>query len=280
MTRPPSCRLLAYVTAPLLLLSGWTAAAELPERFEESPELKISMNAEYPPLESVDPATGEVVGFDVDLITAIAERLGLTISLQTSSFEQLAPSLQTGRTDLIISGMYDTPKRQEVMDFVDYLRAGAQVYTVKSSDLKTLSDICGKLVSVPRTTSYPDKVKVWSDENCVAAGLPPVELSLDVGRAQQQINIKTGRVVAGVTGLESLGAEVTGDAAEFMLLGEPIAHAIMGIGFRKDDVALRDAVHATFKELLADGAYDALLAKWNLGPSAYREATINLEPGK
>lgn len=279
MTRIPCLRLSRLVALPLLFLPG-LAAAELPARFKENPELKISMNVEYPPLESVDPATGKPVGFDIDLIGAVAEKLGLTVEIQPSSFEQLTPSLQTGRADVIISGMYDTPKRQEVFDFVDYLRAGAQVYTTKASDLKVLTDICGKSVSVPKTTSYPDKLTAWSEENCVKAGLPPVELSLDIGRAQQQINIKTGRVVAGVTGLESLGAEVTGEKAEFALLGEPIAHAIMGIAFRKDDAALRDAVYETLKGFVADGTYDALLAKWNLTPSAYPSLSINLEPVK
>src|SRR5690606_36242402 len=142
-----------------------------------------------------------LVGFDVDLINAVAAKLGVDVNQVHSRFEALTPNLQTNRIDLIISGMYDTPARRENFDFINYLSAGAVFYTLDSStDIQEPLDLCGKVVTANRGTSYPDSVKKWSDENCVAAGLAPMEVITDTDMASEFLYLNQNRAQGSVQG--------------------------------------------------------------------------------
>ena len=102
-----------------------------------------------------------------------------------------------GTVDMIISGFYDTPKRRPMFDFIDYLKAGAQFYTLESlKEIQQLTDLCGKTITTTRGTSYPDTVKVWSEKNCVGAGKEPITVIVDTDLGQQVANLKQGRAVA------------------------------------------------------------------------------------
>ena len=111
--------------AALLFLSVAAQAAEVPPAVRAAGTLHLSTNAVYPPMEYKDPATDQLAGLDIDLGQALAAKLGLAVAWQDSAFEQLIPSLATGRTDFILSGLSDLPARREAMDFIDYMRSGA-----------------------------------------------------------------------------------------------------------------------------------------------------------
>lgn len=257
---------------------GGASAQTLPPAIEQSKVVRVAIEAAYPPLE-VRNKEGQLEGFDIDLINAMAKVLGVKIEHQDGAFEQMTPSLQSGRVDMIMSGFYDTPKRREMFDFIDYLKAGAQFYSLADNkDVQKLADLCGKTVSSVRGTSYPEVIKAFSDKIC--AGKEPITVILDTNLGQQITNLKTGRTVAGVQGLEAVPTIVETEPGTFMILGEPISMALMGMAFNKgaDDVVLRDAFQYALKQVIADGTYDALIKKWKLDISAYKDATINAGP--
>lgn len=257
---------------------GAASAQTLPPEIEKTKVVRVAIEAAYPPLE-VRNKDGQLEGFDIDLINAMARVLGVKIEHQDGAFEQMTPSLQSGRVDMIMSGFYDTPKRRAMFDFVDYLKAGAQFYSLADNkDVQKPEDLCGKTVSSVRGTSYPDVIKAFSDKVC--AGKEPITVILDTNLGQQITNLKTGRTVAGVQGLEAVPTIVETEPGTFMILGEPISMALMGMAFNKgaDDVVLRDAFQAALRQVIADGTYDALIKKWKLDISAYKDATINAGP--
>jgi polar amino acid transport system substrate-binding protein len=185
-----------------LLAPFATRAQKLPPDITASKTIRVALNADYPPLELRDPKTNAVTGFDIELGDAIAKVLGVKLEWQDGAFEQMIPSLQSGRVDMIMSGFYDLPKRRGNFDFIDYLRAGAQFYVPKSStDIKTVTDLCGKTITTSRGTNFPDTTKAWSDKNCVAAGKPPITVITDTDLGQQLSNLKQGRAAAAVQGL-------------------------------------------------------------------------------
>ncbi|SNB76510.1 amino acid ABC transporter substrate-binding protein, PAAT family [Arboricoccus pini] len=252
-------------------------AASLPAEIASSKTLRLALEPSYPPLEMRDTKTNELTGFDVELATAIASDLGLKIEWQTSAFEQLTPSLQSGRADMIMSGFYDIPKRRGMFDFVDYLKAGAQFYTLAASkELKTVSDLCGKTVTTTRGTSFPETIKALSDKSC--AGKEPITVIVDTDLGQQLSNLKQGRADAAVQGLEAVPTIVAQDPGMYRPMGEPFSSTLMGMAFSKDNPGLRDAFQEGLKKVIADGRYDALIAKWKLDLSSYKEATVNLGP--
>lgn len=144
------------VSTLAIIAAGNTAfAQELPERIAAKKEITIAVVPNYPPLEFKDPKTATLTGLDIDLGNALGKKLGVAVKWEEISFEQLVSSLNTGRADMIISGMSDLPGRRETLDFIDYLASGAQFYTGadRKELYKTPEDLCGKKVGASRRTS-------------------------------------------------------------------------------------------------------------------------------
>ncbi|MGJ7487696.1 ABC transporter substrate-binding protein [Variovorax sp. LT2P21] len=261
------------------LVAGATLAAQaqtLPERIAKTKTIKIAVNAIYPPMEYKDPESGKLIGFDVDLGNALAKELGVTLDWQESAFEQLIPSLQTGRADMILSGLNDRPARRETMDFVDYLNSGVQFYTLASrSTVNQPLDLCGKTVGTSRSTAFPAEIKTWSDANCVAAGKPPITVEGTSDNAAARAQLKQERFEGGAQGSETVPYAMTLEPGVYKPLGAPFGGAQQGIAFAKADTQLRDAVLAAFKKLIADGTYASIVAKWKLQASAVKQAAVN-----
>jgi polar amino acid transport system substrate-binding protein len=254
-------------------------AQKLPSDIAASKIVRVALNTGYAPLETRDPTTNVVVGFDIDLARAMAKVLGVTIAYQDGSFEQMTPSLQSGRVDMIMSGFYDIPRRRPFFDFIDYLRAGGQFYTLKTNaDIKFATDLCGQTVTTGRGTSYPDSIKKWSDKNCVEAGKPPIIVITQTDFAQSLSVIQQGRAAAGVSGLEAMPSTIERDNNGYRALGEPISFTLMGMAFTKDDPTLRDAFAYALKQVIADGRYATLIKKWRLDFCSYTEVSINQGP--
>ena len=261
------------------LVAGATLAAQaqtLPERIAKTKTIKIAVNAIYPPMEYKDPESGKLIGFDVDLGNALAKELGVTLDWQESAFEQLIPSLQTGRVDMILSGLNDRPARRETMDFVDYLNSGVQFYTLASrSAVNQPIDLCGKTVGTSRSTAFPAEIKTWSDANCVAAGKPAITVEGTSDNAAARAQLKQERFEGGAQGSETVPYAMTLEPGIYKPLGAPFGGAQQGIAFAKADTQLRDAVLTAFKKLIADGSYASIVAKWKLQASAVKQAAVN-----
>ena len=268
--------LAALLAVPLQ--AGTAHAADLPKAIHAAGAFHLSVNSTYAPMEFHDPATNELKGLDVDLAAAIAQRLGVGVSWTDVPFDQLIPSLQTGRTDFIISGLTDRASRREAMDFVDYLGTGPQFFVLTDSTAAKPEELCGKRVGTVRSTSFPAEIEKWSKANCEGAGQPavayvPGENSIDV-RAQ----LKQGRIDAAVQGSETLPYAQSNEPGRYRILGAPFATGYQGIAFRKSDAALRDAVIGALAAMITDGSYAAILTKWNLSANAVAEPLLNASP--
>ena len=262
-----------------VIISFAASAQKLPSDIAASKVVRVALNTGYAPLETRDPTSNEPVGFDIDLAAAMARRLGVKIEYQDGSFEQMTPSLQSGRVDMIMSGFYDIPRRRPFFDFIDYLHAGGQFFALKTNtEIKVATDLCGQTVATGRGTSYPDTIKRWSDKNCVEAGKSPIAVITQTDSAQTLSTIQQGRAAAGVSGLEAMPSTVERDGNAYRSVGEPISYTLMGIAFTKEDPTLRDAFAYALRQVIADGQYAALIKKWRLDFCSYTEVSINQGP--
>ena len=273
-------RLLGLGAALCLMIStGASEAQKLPDDIAASKVIKVAVNSGYPPMEMKDDKTGELTGFDIDLMAAMAKVLGLKVEYTDGAFEAMTPALQSERVNMIMSGFYDVPKRRPMFTFIDYLRAGAQFYTMISlPEIKELTDLCGTTITTSRGTSYPDTVKKWSDKNCVGAGKPAIDVIIDTDLGQQLTNLKTGRAVAAVQGLEAVPTIVAMDTTLYRPLGKPFSSTLMGMAFLPDKTTLRDAFAFALKKVIADGTYDGLIKKWKLDLSPYKDVSFDAGP--
>ena len=274
-------RILATSVA-LLCLASAASAEGMPEKYKTSGKVVVANQPNYPPMEYVDPATNTLMGVDIDLGLALAKHLGISVEWADIGFEQMVSSLETGRVDMIHSGMSDLPKRRDTMDFVDYMKSGAQFYTsaARAGEFAAITDFCGKTVGMSRRTSFPDEAKKWSDANCLANGKPELVVVGTEGSADARAQLKQGRLDGAVQGSETLPYLLTLEPDTYAVVGEPFTAVYQGIGFAKDATDLRDAYAAALAALIASGEYKAIFDKYGLGGTMLDAVMINGEPLK
>lgn len=271
-------KLAHLIVSAIALMSAGAASAESKLALITDGEIRILTNPIYPPMEFVNPDSGTLDGFDIDLANAIAKKLNLTTVFVTSAFQELQSGLQTGRADMIISGMSDNVKRQESMDFVDYLTSGPILFTTKANAelYKQTVDLCGKKVAGSRSTTFGDNVKDWSTANCEAKGKPAIAFEGTADSNAARLGMKQGRYDAVVQGIETIAYQMRLEPDTFTLVGDPLlSNDTFGMGFKKDNAALRDAIAGAFEAVIKDGTYGEILKKWGLVHNAVPKAVIN-----
>ncbi|MBD3641953.1 MAG: transporter substrate-binding domain-containing protein [Marinobacter sp.] len=130
-----------------LTVAAGTASAE---------NLKVVTDPSFVPFEMMDQETGEMIGFDMEIIAEVAKRAGFEYDLQTMDFNGIIPALQTGNVDIAIAGITITEEREQIVDFSDpYYDSGLRILVREGSDMKELSDLEGKKVGTKiGSTSY------------------------------------------------------------------------------------------------------------------------------
>lgn len=119
--------------------------------------LRVVTDPSFVPFEMMDPTTGEMIGFDMEIIREVADRAGFEIDLNTMDFNGIIPALQTGNVDIAIAGITITEEREEIVDFSDpYYDSGLRILVRKTDeDVNELSDLEGKKIGTKiGSTSY------------------------------------------------------------------------------------------------------------------------------
>ena len=237
----------------------------------------LAQRRSIPPFEFKDPETNKLVGFDIELTEALAALIGAKVEWRETSFDQMISSLTTKRLDLFLGGMADTEERQKSIRFLDYMSTGAQFYTLKdrAAALPSPEALCGKRVATARRTVWPEDIATWSAENCVKAGKPAIVVVGTDGSPDTRLQLKQNRADAGVQGGETLPYQNTLENGIYVPIGKVFKTNVLGMAFAKDNPELQAALLGAFKQMLADGSYQKLLAKWGLQDYGVKKATVN-----
>jgi polar amino acid transport system substrate-binding protein len=117
-------------------------------------KLTWGMAPTFPPFESLQDS--KLVGFDVDMVEAMADKMKLQSAPSTIDFKGLIPAILGNRIDTIVSGMYINEERKQVVDFIAYLRVGNQLLVAKGNPthVTSIDDLCGRRMVVPVGTIY------------------------------------------------------------------------------------------------------------------------------
>ena len=117
-------------------------------------KLTMSTNATFPPYEMTDD-NGSIVGIDVDIANAIAEKLGLELQVDDMGFDAALLAAQNGKSDIVMAGVTVNEDRLAVMDFSDSYATGVQVVIVKEGSDVTLDNLGEQKIGTQRgTTGY------------------------------------------------------------------------------------------------------------------------------
>ncbi len=227
--------------------------------------LTVGSDTTYPPQESIDPATGKAVGFDVDLITAIAKRMGLQANVVTTKFDTIIDDLVNKRFDVVISAVSITPARQQKVDFVPYFSAGESLLVRAGNplNLKSTADLCGRSVGVQLGTIEQDDLKTASDA-CVKAGKPAIQVTVLQDQTAVVQLLASNRVVATYQDSPVTDYYNKLNPGQFSVGGSVVNAGPEGIVVRKGDTSMFNAIQTAFNQLKADGTYHNLILKWGL----------------
>jgi polar amino acid transport system substrate-binding protein len=270
----------ALAAALVLAAAVGVSAAELPDRIKKAGKIVAATQPNYPPITYKDPASNQLMGFDIDLGEAIARELGVKIEWQETAFAQMISSLQTGRVDIAMAGMSDLPARREVVDFIDYMKTGPQFFTTtaNAASLKTIDDLCGKKVGASRSTNWPAQMEELSKSVCAGKGKPGMVVVGTEGSVDARTQLKSGRLDAAVQGNETLPYFQKQEPNTLVLIGTPFSDSLSGIPVLKTESQLRDAIKEALDRLVAKGVYDQILAKYGL--QVAKLAPIGVNQGK
>ncbi len=230
--------------------------------------LTVGSDTTYPPQEYIDTATGKAVGFDIDLITAIAQRMGLKVNVVTTGFNTIIDSLVARRFDVVISAMTINPDRQKKVDFVPYFNAGESLLVPKGNpkNITSITGACGLKIGVQNGTVEQSDAQAASTA-CQKAGKPAITLTVLQDQTAVVQLLATNRVDATYQDSPVTDYYILQNPGQFQVGGDVVNAAPEGIAVRKGDTSMLNAVQTAFNQLKAAGTYDALFKKWNLSAS-------------
>jgi len=250
----------------------------LPTKFQESRKIMVGSDIAYAPMEYYDTDGTTVLGLDKDISDALSKQLGVVFVWKNATFDGLITQLKSGRIDIAMSGMSDTPERQKQIDFVDYYQAGAMMLVRKGNPeaLKTLADLCGKTVAVQRGTTQEGYAEEQS-KKCEADGEKAIKLLSFDRETEAMLQVKGGRADSGMQDypVAAYNARTSGKGNDFEVAGDQIQAGPLGIGVNKDNSQLRDALAKAMQKIIDDGTYAKLLKKYDVPLGAIKEATVN-----
>ncbi|MEY2478706.1 MAG: polar amino acid transport system substrate-binding protein [Actinomycetota bacterium] len=253
----------------------------LPADIIEAGEIKIGSDIAYPPVEFFKEGTNDPEGIDIDIGTALGEKLGVKVTfINDSDFAGIISALKAGRYDAIMSSMNDTDERRnQGVDFVDYFSAGTGILVAKGNPQKitSLADLCGEPVAVQKGTAQETETLPAESKKCTDAGKGAINILAFEGDPEALQQVKIGRAVAIVedSPVASYNAKTSGGGADFEVVGDVIDVGNYGIAVPSENTKLRDALQAALKAIIADGTYDKILEKWGVSSGALKTATIN-----
>lgn len=256
--------LLTGTTFAAMFSASTALSADQKPDFVSGGVLKICTSGEFPPMEYYEnPGDKDLVGFEIDVMDAIAKRWGAKAEYVVGDFKGLLPSLDSKRCDLVASGIMITPARLEKYDGIPYFGSHVVLVTAASdTETKVPADVSGKIMAIEAGTTY-EKTVADLNAGLEAAGKEPIQAQTYPSASGVIEQILVGRATATIT---------QDTTAAYRMLQVPGRLAIpytyeesenYGIYLRKSDgdrQMLKDAIEA----LKASGEMKAFLKKWNL----------------
>lgn len=253
-------------------------AALLPAGVRESGTLRVGSSIGFPPGAYYPNGTDkEPAGQDIDLADAVAKVLGVKLERQDASFETILPALGSGKYDFGTGNFGVTTDRLKTIDFVTYVNDG-QGFAVKKgntalrSKVTDLTQLCGLTIGTGAGTTFEATLTARKDV-CAKAGKKPYDVKVYSENAATLTALQQGRIDVIMSTINGLRYQAAQPASGTTFLGE--FHRLdVGFAFKKGS-PLTKAFRAAVDELIKDGTYARILAKWGTAASAIDASRIN-----
>jgi polar amino acid transport system substrate-binding protein len=218
--------------------------------------LSVGSCLDYPPFESVK--AGDEIGFDVDLSEEIASRLGLEVEWVKSNFNTIFTAVAGNQFDMVAAASTITPEREEVVTFSDPYYSSRQSLAVNVSETPDITSTDqlgeGDIVGVQKGTTGKD----WAEENLEPQG---VEIRTFTSATDAFRDLEAGNLT-GVINDEPATAEIIKELQGVELVQPIDTNEKYGFAFSPENPDLTDAVNGALADIIADGTYAEIFARY------------------
>ncbi len=247
-------------------------AATVPDDIRSTGRLIIGVNVPYAPNEFKD-ASGAIVGFDVDLMNAIARTLGLVPDYRETAFEAIVPSVRGGDFNVGMSSFTDTKEREEAADFVTYFEAGT-LWAQRPGAGIDPNNACGLSVGVAYPSLQEAQEIPAKSGACEAAGQPPIDKRVFVSQDDLTTALINGEVdaMSADSPVTLFAIKTSGGGLE--AAGETFDSAPYGWPVRKGS-GLAQSLLKALEHLMQTGEYRTIATMWGVENGMILTPTIN-----
>jgi ABC-type amino acid transport substrate-binding protein len=219
-------------------------------------KITVGSDTAYPPFENV--VDGEIIGFDVDIMNAIGDRLGYDVEFKSYKFDGLIAGVQAGTEfDMVASAMTITEEREQQVDFSDpYINSNQSLAVSGDAEVASTDDLKqGDRVGVQSGTTG----EKWARDNLETKGVT-IAVYDDILAAFAALS--AGDVVGVINDLPISQDVVKDEARNAKVVQEIPTDEQYGFAFNQDDDELREAVNDALSEIKEDGTYEEIYERW------------------
>ncbi len=243
----------------LMLAACGAAGGSHLDNIKKAGVIKVGTSADYPPFEYVD-ENGQKAGFDIELMTEIAKRLGVTLEWVDMPFDSLIAGVQEGKIDASISAFNYTEERDQVVDFSIEYYAGEDAFAVAEGFAGTIEkpeDVVAYKIGVQTGTTQDGWLTGLVDEG----QLDEANLFRYDRADQVALDLKNGRIdvmMADAIPAKALAEQLGGLKIAYVGV---VSSGPINIVLPEGDAELTQAINDIIKQLQAEGFIDALALK-------------------
>ena len=227
----------------------------------EEGKLIMATNAQFPPYELVSDGEGfngtGFEGIDVEIASAIADKLGLELQIDDMDFDSALVAVQNDAADVVLAGLSYSEERDEVLDFTDSYATGVQVVIVKEGSDVTMDNLGEKMIGTQRgTTGY-----IYASDTPENGGYGEDHvLAYDNGATAVQA-LMNGQIDAVIIDEAPAKEFVAANEGLTILPGNWVEEQYCA-AVDEGNTALQNAINTALNELMDDGTVDEIIAKY------------------
>jgi polar amino acid transport system substrate-binding protein len=250
-------------------------AAKVPAAIKADGKIVVGTDSTYAPNEFLAADGRTIQGFDVDVFNAVAAKLGLTAQFVTAPFDNIIPSVGSGKYEIGVSSFTVNAERKKVVDMVGYFQAGTQWGTKTGNPAKVDPDnACGKKIAVQKSTVQVDDVTARS-KKCTDAGRPKITIDQYQGQDEATAAVVSNKDDAMLADSPIVAYAVKQTNEQLELLGSIYDSAPYGYVVKKGQGEFAQALADALRAIITDGSYTAALKKWGVEQGAITDPKVN-----
>lgn len=216
-------------------------------------ELLVGTDAPFPPFEIGTPDSGEFSGYDIEVMNAIADKLGVEPTYQNTSFNTIFRDTAAGQFDIAAAASTITPEREQTVTFSDpYYEAQQALVVTTDSDIASVDDLSGVIVGTQDGTTG----ETYANDETEASEVRGFPQGPDAIAA-----LTTGQVDAVIID-QPVAVDAEEENSDVTLVEEIQTDELYGFPMAPDNSALIEAVNGALDDLKSDGTIDKLYEKY------------------